>query len=353
MNRIVLACTSSLLSVCSMAAHFSVKIVDAVTEKPLQGVKVLGWFSNDNGWRAWTESAPEYVDNGVTDKNGKCRLSGTSNTGKVGFIVKEPPSGYYPGPNVKLQLSRDMLANLSGLVTGGPEELLRLDRIGNTIPLFVKHVKLKDREHGLGGFDGTNSVIRFDMVKGDWLLPYGNGEVADVEFHSTMQIKGRGWYMFEPGKYDWVYFYQVNTIAKCPNPSDGFGVVEPREDAGIKVRMFDNETLRNSLPLMGIGRNQKFERNGKDWNCQNYREDFRDRCLVFRIRSKFDNKGKLVEAYYGKIYGDFTLYGYYDVGLHYIEFLYYLNPTPLDRNLEWDMKNNLCPNPGKIGAPQP
>ena len=30
-------------------------------------------------------------------------------------------------------------------------------------------------------------------------------------------------------------------------------------------------------------------------------------------------------------------------------FLYYLNPTPLDRNLEWDMKNNLCPNPGMVG----
>jgi len=34
-------------------------------------------------------------------------------------------------------------------------------------------------------------------------------------------------------------------------------------------------------------------------------------------------------------------------------FLYYLNSTQPDRNLEWDMKNNLCPKPGKIGQPQP
>ena len=47
------------------------------------------------------------------------------------------------------------------------------------------------------------------------------------------------------------------------------------------------------------------------------------------------------------------LWPFIDVGLRSVEFLYYLNPTPLDRNLEWDMKNNLCPNPGKIGAPQP
>ena len=40
-------------------------------------------------------------------------------------------------------------------------------------------------------------------------------------------------------------------------------------------------------------------------------------------------------------------------GLDVVHFLYYLNPNPLDRNLEWDMKTNLCPNPGKIGQPQP
>lgn len=33
--------------------------------------------------------------------------------------------------------------------------------------------------------------------------------------------------------------------------------------------------------------------------------------------------------------------------------LYYFNPESLDRNLEWDMKNNLCPCPGDIGAPKP
>ena len=29
-----------------------------------------------------------------------------------------------------------------------------------------------------------------------------------------------------------------------------------------------------------------------------------------------------------------------------IKFLYYLNPKSLDRNLEWDMKTNLCTDPG-------
>ena len=51
----------------------------------------------------------------------------------------------------------------------------------------------------------------------------------------------------------------------------------------------------------------------------------------------------MISAIYGKIYGDFNFEGFDKKGLTGISFLYYLNPNPLDRNLEWDMKNNLCP----------
>ena len=40
-------------------------------------------------------------------------------------------------------------------------------------------------------------------------------------------------------------------------------------------------------------------------------------------------------------------------GVISVRFLYYLNPAPLDRNLEWDMKTNLCPNPGLVNKPRP
>ena len=188
MNRIGLAFALASLSIGAMAAQFSVKIVDAVTEKPLQGVKVLGWFSNDNGWRAWTESAPEYVDNGVTDKNGKCRLSGSSNTGKVGFIVKDPPSGYYPSQNVRLQLPKNMLGNFSGLATGGPEELLRLDRIENPIPLHVCHAWAPRNDKNVVTWDGTNSILKYDFIIGDWLPPAGNGKYADMAIITHLRI---------------------------------------------------------------------------------------------------------------------------------------------------------------------
>jgi hypothetical protein len=70
------------------------------------------------------------------------------------------------------------------------------------------------------------------------------------------------------------------------------------------------------------------------------------------VRTRYDEKGKLKDAYYGKIYGDFEIQGDEKRGVISISFLYYLNSTSLDRNLEWDMKNNLCPEPGAINSPR-
>ncbi len=47
-----------------------------------------------------------------------------------------------------------------------------------------------------------------------------------------------------------------------------------------------------------------------------------------------------MSALYGKMKGGFYISP--DASNHgFIEFTYYLNPTPLDRNMEWDPKRNL------------
>jgi hypothetical protein len=51
-----------------------------------------------------------------------------------------------------------------------------------------------------------------------------------------------------------------------------------------------------------------------------------------RVRTKVDDRGNIVSAHYGKIYGDF------------MQFKYYLNPTINDRNVEFDPKQNLMKN---------
>lgn len=53
-------------------------------------------------------------------------------------------------------------------------------------------------------------------------------------------------------------------------------------------------------------------------------------CIaIIRVRTKVNDRGDIVSAHYGKIYGDF------------MQFKYYLNPTINDRNVEFDPKQNL------------
>jgi hypothetical protein len=331
-------------------ARFSVLVLDEKEVFPIPNVTVRANFSEDIGWRAWTESPKPYVVIEKTDKTGYCCIKGKTNCGRVACWIPQPPEGYYSGGGWGYRFKKK---NLFGVWQ--PDNLvvtLRLDRVEKPIPLFVKRVELTNSRKGIGGFDGTNSVVRFDLMKGDWLAPYGKGETADLEFKSTLVIKDKTWFMMEPRKYDWVYFYNLGTTAKCLNSDDGFAIVKPNLYAGIKIRCADMPFKTRELSLINIGRNKKYHRNGEDWDCENYKETYSDRSISFRVRSRYDEKGNLKEAYYGKIYGDFEIQGDEKRGVISISFLYYLNPTSLDRNLEWDMKNNLCPEPGAINSPR-
>jgi hypothetical protein len=54
-----------------------------------------------------------------------------------------------------------------------------------------------------------------------------------------------------------------------------------------------------------------------------------NRDYFFHVRTVKDVNGDIKSALYGKIYGDF------------MHFRYFLNPTPNDRNIEFDPKQNL------------
>ena len=340
----------SSLRVIGDTVNFSAIVLDDITGNPLPNVSVGAGFTMDAG-PVWENRFKYDHKQFITDANGVCKISGKSNCGKAGCYIRQPPQGFYkPVCGSSLRFKGK---NFFGVWQ--PDNLvvtLRLDRVEKPIPLFVKRVELTNSRKGIGGFDGTNSVVRFDLMKGDWLAPYGKGETADLEFKSTLVIKDKAWFMMEPRKYDWVYFYNLGTTAKCLNSDDGFAIVKPNLYGGIKIRCADMPFKTRELSLINIGRNKKYHRNGEDWNCENYKDNYSDRVISFRIRSRYDEKGNLKEAYYGKIYGDFEIQGDEKRGITSISFLYYLNPTPLDRNLEWDMKTNLCLEPGVINSPR-
>ena len=332
------------LSLNAATAKFGVKLIDADTLAPIEGAKVVGYFENNNGWKAWTESPPEYTDEKYTDMNGLCWLQGETNDGDVGLHVRNPPLGYYPNKGVGHQFTQKPMLPL---MHWRPTDL-----VITAVLCRVEHPVRYERYLSQGHYflPGAEEIARngdkvlYDLVKGDCLPPFGRGEVPDIEFAVLQQEA------MEAGKN--VFYTQErkkNTVRMSfiGDVDNGLVMSRPSEDAYLKVRC---------APLDGYTKDFLFS----EWYAYNLEQkeghDQR-RCFSFRIRVKRNLQGEIESAVYGKIYGDARLLyrgGDYASDRWWrkvdgLSFLYYLNPQPNDRNLEWDMKNNLCPNPGNLG----
>ncbi len=331
------------LCACADTAHISAYVIDEITHAPIPSIKVSASFSNDNGWKAWTESAPIYHDTQETDVNGFCTLKGKTNIGRAGCGVDKQGEKYYGAGGRGFHFTKK---NLFGVWQ--PDNLvatIRLQRVEHPIPLFVKNVRPKVAS---GTFDGTNAVLRYDLVLGDWLPPEGKGERADLEIRTKLTIDE----VLQVGKYkDWkkTFFTFSNTV-RFPGEGNGCRAEMTSPTAGIKLRNAPEAGYGKTI-VNRFGVKRKIV--GPNVNEAEYSDSNPNRCYYFRIRSRFDDKGNLVEAYYGKVYGDFNFHGRWDLGFRGVDFLYYLNPKSLDRNLEWDMKTNLCPTAGKHESQQP
>lgn len=211
---------------------------------------------------------------------------------------------------------------------------IKLQRVEHPIPLWVKNIQDTSRMRDL--FEEGKGRIQFDFFEGDWLPPVGKGKVADVEFVRMLH--------------------------------DDFGEAE---NAGITAKSYRNSMSVKFLGadngLLEIGHEPYHTLKIRTAPESGYKQDFfcwkgrnkklvretsydQNRCFCFRIRTRRDTDGTICESYYGKIYGD-IIFGFKNnpfVPVATVQMRYYLNPTSLDRNLEWDMKTNLCPNPGEV-----
>lgn len=181
-------------------------------------------------------------------------------------------------------------------------------------------------------FSKGDGVLRFDFMKGEWLPPIGNGETADVEFRrlphedfgeaSHDVVKGRS--------------YRDSMSVKFLGEDNGLVEMRIRPDDELKIRTSPEEGFTKDLVCYrGVAK-----------DLQRYDSYDKNRCFCFRIRTRKNDKGEIVEAYYGKIYGDIRLLAMVSpyVPVASVRFTYYLNLRNLDRNLEWN-RQNLCFDP--------
>ena len=201
------------------------------------------------------------------------------------------------------------------------------------IPLFVKKMGAYEYEESTEDlFSKGNGVLQFDFLKGEWLPPVGNGEIADVEFRRLPHED------FGEAAHDVIkgQSYRDSMSVKFLGEDNGLVEMRIRPDDELKIRTSPEEGFTKDLVCYrGVAK-----------DLQRYDSYDKNRCFCFRIRTRKNDNGEIVEAYYGKIYGDIRLLAMVSpyVPVASVRFTYYLNLRNLDRNLEWN-RQNLCFDP--------
>ena len=343
MNRIaktvvVLAAAGQGISAWAGLAHVEALVVDEVSGEPVKGVEICGSFEVEgNPWDYVKGHPSPNFDYGRTDFQGRCKLKGKTNCGSVSCFLESGPATHYwrhrcGGYDFKSK-------NLFGVWQ--PDNVvvtIKLQRVEHPIPLWVKRVgNFSSDTCREDIFTKGGGRIAFDFLMGEWLPPVGNGRVADVEFvrlaHEDLGeaendgIKAKA--------------YRDGMSVKFLGADNGLLEMFPSTSSWLRIRTApENGYCPDYLRWEGQDRKLKWD--------SNY---IRNKCFCFRIRTRRDERGNVIEAYYGKIYGDFKIAYKCNpfVPVASVCMFYYLNPTSLDRNLEWDRKTNLCPNPGDVG----
>ncbi len=252
-------------------------------------------------WVAFSIASPEGTPlhqriTGLTDTNGIFAASHTDPSVQLAFHAEKP--GYYP---ISLQHYLGFSVEKKD-VNWSPTPTLVLKRVLDPIPMYAKHL--------LQGPPVANKSIGYDLMAGDWIPPFGNGQSTDIIFTRHLDRKA---------KHD----YDDKLEVSFPNAGDGiqaFAVPDDQRDSG----------LRSPHEAPADGYQTPLVRETSEHPGQQLKFDYNaTRNYFFRVRTVLDEKGNVKSALYGKIYGDF------------MQFSYYLNPTPNDRNVEFDPNRNL------------
>lgn len=270
--------------------------------RPVAGAYAAGAFyrsdSNGLGWDV----------QGETDRNGEIAMENRACLGYLVFEILKP--GYY-----KTALRYDFLKAGFDCVRDGrwqpwdPVLGVVLKEKRKPIPMYVRRIN--------SGMPTRSVPVGFDFKAGDWVAPYGKGVSSDMLLTYSEAPETNTW-----ERYD----FSISFTNRC----DGAYV---RRKDGFSAFASDYEAPDN-----GYRGELSYVYERTDTKIIQEKRLAQDEVMVFRVRSKIDEKGNVVEANYGKIYGEFD---FAHGPKKLVIFSYYLNPTPNDRNLEFDGKTNL------------
>ena len=260
---------------------------------------------------------------GVTDKNGIFRAKGRALTGICGRFLAR---GHYDTMCYQ-EIRYDDIKTMERWDITIP---ILLRRIRNPIAMYWRDVS----NRYLSPFESVGKYClsrtsSYDIVMGDFLPPYGQGQETDLVFTWSMTIyssNGVGRAL------DHDMFWEAAT----PNGRDGICKGDLFGDPGnnhegsafLSDYLAPTNGYERSISTYNKVRYSAPRTASRDTNDDNHY------LYYFRVRTQTNATGQVTNALYGKIHGQ--LNG---------NFRCYLNPTPNDRNVEADPKMNLFDHP--------
>ena len=163
--------------------------------------------------------------------------------------------------------------------------------------------------------------VGFDLMVSDWVAPHGKGSVSDLIF--TLQKTF----------VDVEKPFEASLTITFANEGDGIQPTIAAQHVGSELRLprYAPEEGYESKLVKSTSRaavNQMIVPANKE-----------DLNYFFRVRTRMEDK-KIVSTNYGKIDRDID-FDIINSDTALLFFTYYLNPTPNDRNMEFDPKRNL------------
>jgi len=270
----------------------TIKVVDE-EGKPVHAATVSATFEVLGGNNRWTVVS-------ITNKSGLAALS-KSSTGNLGFSVEK--EGYYTSGGAW----HGVRHSFGKWEPWNPEIGVVLRKILKPVPMYARSTQMSKMRIPV-----VDKPVGFDLIKFDWVAPYGHGKYSDFIFKLERKFIADNnfdckLHISFSNKYDGIQEvtnYYSNSVFKMPRlaPEDGY------KNSLSHWRTYDKDSFADS------------------------------RYYIFRIRSDVEN-GKLIRAMYGKVHGDIR-FDPRGSNTASIIFDYYVNPD-YSHNLEFEPKRNL------------
>lgn len=288
-----------------IASKFTVRVVDAETGLPVTNAMVQTIFEHQ--YDPWgnkpniADRRKEPVDQrGKITFDGKCIHGGSGGTAFA--------EGYYSG-NEGQPSQKNVVLNR--WEPWNPMIEIKMRPKKNPVAMY----------HREGHWDAFkvpayDQPIGYDLEKQDFVSPHGKGSRADVFFEFKRSFENS-------------HNFDVSCTMTFPNEHDGI------------QKCYFEEDLNSSFKWPYLAPTNHYE-SAMAWrstrsNAKPAKHSFDDKVnYIFRVRTQTDEDGNIISACYGKVAGPFGL-GWADR----VNWVYWFNPVPNERSLEWNGVNLL------------